>query len=86
MAAFGPSAPRGDGDRNAVVSEPIYRPEPFVAGTHYVSAPAEELPEVIRYYLEHEDERAAIAREGQRFATQELTFERSVRVLLERLG
>ena len=27
-----------------VVSEPIYRPQPYVAGKHYVEATAEQMP------------------------------------------
>jgi len=64
------------------VSEPIYDPAPYVPGKHYVSASPEDFPRVIRYYLTHEDERAAIADEGHRLVTQELTLARSVEQLL----
>jgi glycosyl transferase family 1 len=65
------------------VSEPIYDPAPYVPGKHYVSASLADLPQLIRYYLAHEDERVAIADEGHRFVTQELTMVRSVARILE---
>lgn len=66
-----------------VVSEPVYHPAPYVPGKHYVSAPIAEMPQVIRYYLAHDDEREAIASEGHRLVTQELTMARSVSRILE---
>jgi spore maturation protein CgeB len=65
-----------------VMSEPMYKPAPYVPGKHYVSATLEEMPQIIRYYLAHEDERETIAREGHRFVTQEVTLERSVSQIL----
>jgi hypothetical protein len=62
-----------------VVSEPIYRPAPYVPGRHYVSATLEELPRAIAYYLAHESERAAIAARARALVTSEVTLERSVR-------
>ena len=61
-----------------VVSEPIYRPEPFVPGEHYVSAPQEEMPQTIEWYLEHDGARARIAARGHAFVTRQLTLVRSV--------
>ena len=60
-----------------VVAEPCYRPDPFVPGVHYAEAPVEELPDLIRYYLEHDDERERIVAAGHRLVTEELTFARS---------
>jgi hypothetical protein len=57
-----------------VVAEPCYRPDPFVPGVHYAEAPVEELPDLIRYYLEHDDERERIVAAGHRLVTEELTF------------
>lgn len=65
-----------------VISEPMYKPAPYVPGKHYVSATIEEMPQIIRYYLAHENEREAIAREGHHFVTQEVTLERSVSQIL----
>jgi hypothetical protein len=73
-----------------VVSEPIYRPEPFVTGEHYVSAPPEELPQTIEWYLAHDGARDRIAAHGHEFVTQQLTLVRSVTQVLalleKRLG
>jgi hypothetical protein len=68
------------------ISEPIYDPTPYVPGKHYVSASLDDLPQLIRYYLAHEKERVAIANEGYRFVTQELTMARSVSRILELLS
>src|SRR5262245_13972300 len=75
----------GMANLDLVISEPVYRPDPYVPGTHYISAPLEDLPQIIRYYLAHEDERVAIAEAGHRFVTQELTMARSVSRILELL-
>ncbi|MGZ4399171.1 MAG: glycosyltransferase [Gaiellaceae bacterium] len=68
----------GMANRALVVSEPIYEPDPFLPGTHYVSAATSELPDVIDHYLAAEQERLDIASEGHFFVTRELTMERSV--------
>jgi hypothetical protein len=73
-----------------VVAEPCYRPDPFVPGEHYAEAPIEELPDLIRYYLAHPEERERIVAAGHRLVTEELTFARSaemmVRVIREQLA
>jgi len=73
-----------------VVSEPTYRPEPFVNGVHFVEVPVKEMPETIRYYLQHPSERDRIASAGHRLITEELTLARSLEALLavvhQRLG
>ena len=66
-----------------VVAEPCYRPDPFVPGVHYAEAPVAELPDLIRYYLEHDEERERIVAAGHRLVTEELTFERSAQKVLE---
>ena len=66
-----------------VVAEPCYRPDPFVPGVHYAEAPVEELPDLIRYYLEHDDERERIVAAGHRLVTEELTFARSAQMVME---
>lgn len=73
----------GMANRALVVSEPMVNPAPFVSGKHYVTAKIEEMPEVVDYYLRHEDERERIASEGHRFVVQELTTARSVSRILE---
>jgi len=73
----------GMANRALVISEPIYNPAPYIPGTHYLSATIEEMPEVIRYYLSHDDERGRIVNEGHHFVTQEVTMARSVARVLE---
>lgn len=65
-----------------VVSEPMYDARPFESGKHYVSADVDELPEAIRRLLADGEERRRIAAAGHRFATTEVTLERSVDRLL----
>jgi hypothetical protein len=65
-----------------VVAEPCYRPDPFVPGVHYAEAPIRELPDLIRYYLEHDKERERIVASGHRLVTEELTFARSAEALV----
>jgi len=43
-----------------VVSEPIYRPDPYIPGEHFVSTSLEDMPEVVQHYLQNEAERVAI--------------------------
>jgi glycosyltransferase involved in cell wall biosynthesis len=73
----------GMANKALVISEPIYNPAPFVPGKHYISAEVEEMPKVIRYYLENDDERECIVNEAYQFVTQEVTMERSVSRILK---
>jgi hypothetical protein len=66
-----------------VISEPAYRPEPFVDGEHYVSASIERMPDVIRHYLAHTDERERITAAAHRLVTEEITFARSMERMLD---
>lgn len=66
-----------------VVSEPVYRPDPFVAGKHFVACSMEEMPDVIRHYLDHPEEREEIVEAGYRLITETVTLENSVMKLLE---
>jgi hypothetical protein len=80
----------GMANKALVVSEPIYNPAPYIAGTHFVSAAIADIPQAIRYYLAHEHERQRIAAEGHRLVSQEVTLARSVSQILaivaERVG
>ena len=58
-----------------IVSEPLYNSYPFVAGEHYVSATRREMPDVIRYYLSHEDEREEIAERGRQLVLKRLRYD-----------
>lgn len=71
-------------NRSLIVSEPMlpHCPE-FVAGVHYVSAPVDRLGEVIRYYLDHEEERQAITDAAYQMVRRELTLARSVAKVLD---
>jgi Glycosyl transferases group 1 len=60
------------------LSEPVFRPEPFVPGEHFVSAAVEEMPALVERYLNDEGARKAIVDRGQTFITREATMERSV--------
>ncbi len=72
----------GMANRSLVVSEPIYKPAPFVPGEHYVEAEASQIPEVLRYYRAHPDERAELVDRAHRFVTNELRMEASVSRIL----
>lgn len=60
-----------------VLSEPVYLPEPYVPGKHYVEAEVAEMADTARRYLEDEEARLRITDEAHTFVTQELTLERS---------
>ncbi|HEX6209569.1 MAG TPA: glycosyltransferase [Methylomirabilota bacterium] len=66
-----------------VISEPVYKPEPFVDGRHYVTAPAAEMPAAIRYYLDHPAERERITEAAHGLVTDELRFERAMEAMLD---
>lgn len=73
----------GMANRALVVSEPIYRPDPFVPGTHFVAATPESLLETVERYLADDAARARIADAGHAFVMEELpTFEHSVERVL----
>ncbi len=61
-----------------IVSEPVYRPDPFVEGEHFVSASIERMPELIRHYLDKVAEREQIAASAHRLVTQDLTWRRTM--------
>lgn len=65
-----------------LLSEPVYLPEPYVPGKHYVEAPVDEMAATARRYLDDEDARLRITDEAHRFMTEELTLERSFAELL----
>lgn len=69
-----------------VVSEPLYLPEPYRPGVHYVEASVDELAATIRRYVEDDDARRQITDEAHRFVTTELTLERSFARLLQLAG
>jgi hypothetical protein len=56
-----------------VISEPLYRPDPFMPGRHYISVPVVEMPAAIDYFLEHDAERRAIVAAAHRHVRSEVT-------------
>lgn len=72
----------GMANRSLVVSEPIYRPEPFLPGRHYVEAEARDMPDVLRYYRAHRKERDEIVEQAYRFVTDEMKMEESLTRIL----
>ncbi len=65
-----------------LISEPIYRPEPYIPGVHLEMCPVEEMPDLIRHYLKHEDQRLAMVERAYRFATTEMLFGDKARDML----
>lgn len=65
-----------------VVSEHSGDSAPFTPGQHFIQSSADQLPETIAYYLQHDDEREAIARNAQRLVTEELTLQNSISSIL----
>jgi spermidine/putrescine-binding protein len=66
-----------------VVFEPMDLPEPYEPGKHYIETPLVQMPDAIRYYLEHPAERQRIVDEAYRFVTEKLTLRTSIRKILE---
>jgi hypothetical protein len=75
----------GMANRSLVVSEPIYRPQPFVPGQHYVEVDVADVPDALSYYRAHPTERGRIVECAYRFVTEELRMETSVAQLLSLL-
>ncbi|MBM3811719.1 MAG: glycosyltransferase family 1 protein [Acidimicrobiia bacterium] len=67
----------GMANKALVVSEPIYRPEPFVPGEHFLMAPTGEMAGCIRHFLDHDTERHAITEKAYGFVREEATLMRS---------
>jgi hypothetical protein len=73
----------GMANKALVVAEPIFDPRPYEPGTHFVSAPIEELPAAIEAALADEAGRRRITEAAHRFVTEELRFEDSVAAIVE---
>jgi len=65
-----------------VISEPVYLPDPYVPGRHYVEAAIDEMANTARRYLDDEEARRRITDVGYTFVTQELTWKNSFSDLL----
>ena len=73
----------GAANKALVVSEPMYKPAPFIAGTHYVSTAIEEMAGVIRSYLDDKSRRDKIVNQAYEFVHAEVTLGRSISRILE---
>jgi hypothetical protein len=55
-----------------VVSEPLYLPDPYEPGVHYVETPVQRMAETIRHYLADDDARLRITAAAHAFVTTEM--------------
>jgi len=68
----------GAANKALIVSEPLYNSFPFEAGRDYVAAGYRDMPDAIRYYLTHEDERREIAEAAHRLVMEKCSLAASV--------
>jgi hypothetical protein len=66
-----------------VISEPVYLPDPYEPGRHYVEAAIDDIANTARHYLADEEARRRIADVAHAFITEELTMKRSFTHLLD---
>lgn len=72
-------------NRCCLVSETCEGFEPLVPGKHFVMAPADDLTTCCEYFLNHEDEREAIADAAYNFVHDRFTQEANCRAFLHQL-
>lgn len=73
------------GNRALVVSEEFVRHvSRYESGTHYATAPPAQLASTVLYYLEHPNERRALAENAYNLVTREMTLGSSIRQLIAR--
>jgi len=71
-------------NRSLIVSEPMLPHCPqYEEGVHFISAPIQELPEVILYYLNNEAERLHIVENAYRLSTKKLTLRNSIAAIMD---
>jgi glycosyltransferase involved in cell wall biosynthesis len=71
-------------NRSLIVSEPMLpHCSEYQAGTHYVSAPIEDLARAIRHYLEHEDERNRIVESARDLVVDTLSFSSGLKRVMD---
>jgi glycosyltransferase involved in cell wall biosynthesis len=73
---------QGMANRALVISEPIYKPEPYQPGVHYVSTPMDRMADTIRYYLKNTGESEKIVNAGYELVTKKLTIENSLNKMI----
>ena len=69
-----------------VVSEPLYLPDPFEPGVHYVECSADGMASTIRRFLADDELRRGITDAAFRFISRELPMERTYARLMELAG
>jgi hypothetical protein len=69
---------RAAANRSLIVSEPVYRPDPYVAGETHVEAEPDDLPDVIAHWLEDDDGRERMISAAYETVTTRLRREDSV--------
>lgn len=72
----------GMSNKALVISEPVYKPAPYIPGKHYVSATIEEMPHLIQHYLKNDAERKELVEAGYQLVSKELTVSKSVEKIL----
>jgi hypothetical protein len=76
----------GAANRSLIVSEPVYRPDPYVAGETYVEAEAADLPDVLMQWLADHEARARMVDAAYETVMTRLARGRSVAALLALLA
>jgi hypothetical protein len=69
-----------------VVSEPLYLPEPFEPGVHYVESSVDGMAETVRRYLADDESRRRVTDAAYRFLSRELPMVRTYARLMELAG
>jgi hypothetical protein len=76
----------GASNRSLIVSEPVYRPDPYVAGETHVEAEAADLPEVLTHWLADHEARARMVDTAYELVMTRLVRGRCVSELLALLA
>jgi hypothetical protein len=76
----------GASNRSLIVSEPIYRPHPYVAGETHVEAETADLPEVLMHWLADHEARARMVDTAYEMVMTRLAHGRSFSALLALLA
>ncbi|MEN9555430.1 MAG: hypothetical protein RLZZ232_1716 [Planctomycetota bacterium] len=72
----------GISNQAMVLSEPLYRPDPYIPGRHFVSAAIDELPDVAHHYLQNESERLEITSAAEQHVQHGVTLAHCIGKLL----
>ena len=72
-------------NRCCLITETCQGFEPLVPGKHFVMAKADDLTTCCEYYLNHEDERVAIAEAAYNFVRDRFTQEENCRAFLQQI-